>query len=475
MNRRKFLQTGLASSLFIGSGAFLRGNTGIGTGRVAKTGGRARNVIFLISDGMSSGTFSLADQFIRWRDGRPSNWVRLYQEQKARRGLVETASANSIVTDSAAAASALGGGMRVNNGALNIGPNGERPTPILSLAREVGKATGLVTTATATHATPAGFSANVGNRSDEPSIAVQYLERRIDLVFGGGLPFFARERRKDGRDLLGDFAKAGYDIVRTQAEMERLRGADDPVLGLFADGHLPYELDRLHDRHLRQTVPGLADMTRFALERLNRRPEGFVVMIEGGRVDHAAHANDIGALIYEQVAFDQAVGVAVDFAERHRDTLVIMTTDHGNANPGLASGGDGGEKTFGALAGFQGTHGSILSKIGKESSAGEIASRIREVTGLRVSQGEGELLRAHFHDEYRTVYRRMNSPGAILGQILANHTDIGWVGNAHTSDHVEAAALGPGSEALLGFQKNTDLFSMMAAGLGIGQAVGVGS
>ncbi len=443
--------------------------------RNRRSGKRARNVIFLISDGMSSGTFTLADQFLRWRDGRPSNWVRLYQEETARRGMVETASADSIVTDSAAAASALGSGIRVKNRSINMGPNGEQHPPILMLAKEIGKSTGLVTTASASHATPAGFAANVPNRSDQATIAVQYLERGIDLVFGGGHSFFAAETRKDGRDLLGDYAKAGYGVAKTRAEMEALKRAEGPVLGLFAEGYVPYELDRVNTPELKENVPGLPEMARFALERLNRNPEGFVLQLEGGRVDHAAHANDVGALLYEQIAFDETVAIAVEFARKRDDTLVIITTDHGNANPGLSSGMDGGEKSFAALAGFRGTHQSILSKIDKESSAATIAERIRETTGLNVAEADAELLRLNLREEYRTPYRRMNSASAVLGQILANHTDIGWIGNTHTSDHVEAAALGPGSEALRSFQKNTDLFAMMAASLGIETAATAGS
>ncbi|HLS28445.1 MAG TPA: alkaline phosphatase [Opitutales bacterium] len=460
MNRRNFLKTGLASSLLIGSGSLLNGRA-----LTPKTAARARNVIFLVSDGMSNGTLSLADQFIRWRDGHSSNWIRLYEEEKARKGFVETASANSIVTDSAAGASSWGCGHRVNNGSLNIGVNGEEHPPILLLAKENGKATGLVTTATATHATPAGFSVNVPTRRNQPLIAEQYLEREIDLIFGGGEEFFSADRRSDGRDLFKEFAEAGYGIARTREELKSVNG--DRLLGIFSRGHLPYELDRSHSPDLSKTVPSLSEMARVALEQLNRRPDGFVLQIEGGRVDHGAHANDIGALIFDQIEFDKTIAVATEFAEKHGDTLVIITTDHGNANPGLSSGPDGGEKTFSTLSNFRGTHQPILSALNKDSSPEEITARIQEITQLKIPSEHSKTMQEALQQKYQPVYNRMRSPSALLGQILANHTDIGWIGNSHTSDHVEVAALGPGSDALKLFQKNTDLFTMMTNALGI--------
>lgn len=169
MNRRDFFRVGAASAAVAGGGFHLigspRGDDGTSAAR------KARNVIVLVSDGMSSGTMSFADQFIRWRDGRASHWIDLYERGVVRRGLMETASLNSLVTDSAAAASSWGSGHRVENGAINVGPDGETYPTICGLAREAGKSTGLVTTARLTHATPAGFAANMADRNEEARIA----------------------------------------------------------------------------------------------------------------------------------------------------------------------------------------------------------------------------------------------------------------------------------------------------------------
>ena len=256
--------------------------------------------------------------------------------------------------------------------------------------------------------------------------------------------------------------EAGYHFV-TNADELTVASANgvEKLLGLFSDGHIPYELDRLHNDDLAARVPSLADMTRSALQVLNRNPNGFIVQIEGARVDHAAHANDIGGLLFDQLAFDDAVGAAVEFAEAAGDTLVILTTDHGNANPGLNSGWQGGRYRFEVLSQFVGTHEAIFSRINGESSLGEIWEAIGEFTKLGVSRDRVKLLHDALRGEYQAPYHRSSNPSALLGQILANETDVGWAGGRHTSDHVELAALGPGSEGVRAFMKNTDLYDLM--------------
>ena len=461
LSRRDFFKTGALTSLVLGSGAYAQ------SARAAEqvSEGSAKNIIFLVSDGMSIGTLSMADQYLLWKEGKRSQWMQLYLDQRGRRGLMDVASHNSIVTDSAAASVAWGCGHRVNNGSVNLAPDGTHHTPILPLARASGKATGLVTTARVTHATPAGFAANVPNRGQEPRIAAQYLEREIDIILGGGREHFDPDRRNDGRDLAGDFAEKRYAVVRTSEELKNTPLRQRKILGLFSNGHLPYELDRVNDDSLKQEVPSLAELTTRALRSLSRNEKGFVLQVEGARVDHAAHANDIGGLIFDQIAFDEAIGVALAFQAANPETLVIITTDHGNANPGLNSGNNKGERNFGHLSGFKGTHGALGLNAGH--TANEIVDRFKEVTGLEISADDAELLRRRLNDDYRAPYRRMNGHSAVIGQVIANHTDIGWVGNSHTSDYVELLALGPGSEGVKPYTMNTDLFHLMVKAGGI--------
>src|SRR5690606_21916257 len=340
MKRRDFFKnTAIAAAGTAVLSPFGAAATGFGrhTGVRLPAAGRAKNIIFMVSDGMSTGTLSMANMLRERRDGKLSAWMSLYDRALVSRGLMDTASANSLVTDSSAASSSWGGGVRVNNGTLNVAPDGSKPVPILQKFKAAGKAVGCVTTVPITHATPAGFCVNNDSRSDQPGIAEQYLDLGFDVMMGGGTEFFSADKRKDKQDLFARFAASGYQVAKTRNEMLAIDSTASaaPVLGVFHRDGLPYALDRESDSTLKETTPSLAEMVGTAIRRLSKNHNGFVLQVEGGKVDWAAHANDVGGLLYDQLAFDDALAVALAFAEADGDTLVIVTTDHGNANPGL--------------------------------------------------------------------------------------------------------------------------------------------
>ncbi|NBW87561.1 MAG: hypothetical protein EBR23_12265 [Planctomycetia bacterium] len=136
------------------------------------------------------------------------------------------------------------------------------------------------TTATATHATPAGFATTVAKRSDQKAVAAQYLERGVDVVLGGGTQYFSDE-------LVAAYRKAGYGVALNRGQLLADAGKA-PLLGLFSKSHVPFEIDRLNSAELKASTPTLAEMTKVALQRLGSAPEGFFLMVEGGRIDHAA-------------------------------------------------------------------------------------------------------------------------------------------------------------------------------------------
>jgi alkaline phosphatase len=467
--RRTFLRTGAASAVFLGSGFWTA--DALRAGQVAENiRGEARNIIFLVSDGMSNGTLTLADVMLRRRDGRSSHWMKLYERPDIRRGLMDMASLDSIVTDSSAASSSWGCGHRINNGGVNWGPDDRQYTPILKYFRDAGKGTGLVTTTTITHATPAGFGANVPQRGMQEKIAEQYLERRYDVLLGGGNQFYDKNLRSDGHNLYADYLNAGYHVVAKKQDLFNVPNDDKQLLGLFFDGHVPYTLDHINTKEYRENIPTLAEMTQIALNRLSRNRNGFIMQVEGGRIDHAAHGNDVGGLLYDQIAFDDAIGVAVEFAGEHPDTLVIVTTDHGNANPGLNGEGSGyrdSNMNFDRIQNFRYTNDWILRGLNEESTVPGIRARVKEATGIEISGKEAATLQDSYRGTYEAVYSMMNRPWAVMGQILANYTSVNWIGTAHTADYVELAAFGPGSEAIGAFMKNTQLFGVMTQAAGV--------
>jgi alkaline phosphatase len=464
MKRRDFLNFGM----FAAAGGTIASTAMIGcSAKVSeKSKGKTKNIILLVSDGMSTGTLNMADLLLQRKEGRGSRWIDLYRKNRASRALMDTASADSLVTDSAAASSAWGGGHRVNNGALNIGPDGTNYRPILQQFKEAGKSVGCITTVPITHATPAGFCVNVKNRGSQDTIAELYLPLYFDVMMGGGTEFFSKEKRKDGRDMFAEFAAGGYTVARTKNEMIA-SGNEKPLLGVFYEDGLPYTLDQKSDDRLLKDIPTLAEMTEKAIAHMSQNPEGFALQVEGGKVDWAAHANDTGALVYDQIAFDEAVAVAISFAEKRDDTLVIITTDHGNSNPGLIKSNNVDSK-FDLLQKFKHTNEWILKNIRKSDSLSRLIEQINFAQGYAITHDEAREILSHYADlDNEGIYNDYKLPYRQLAQIQQNYTSVGWSGMDHSADFVELTLFGQGSELLTPFVKNTDLHYLMLQAAGI--------
>lgn len=422
--------------------------------------GKAKNIIFLISDGMSLGTLSMADLYSRNILGKESHWLSLYHEKKVSRALMDTASASSVVTDSAAASSAFGGGIRVQNGVLNMGANGETHFPIWQKYKKAGKKIGCVTTVTITHATPAGFCVNSAKRNAEPQIAEMYAELGIDILMGGGDEFFNPLKREDQKDLYSVYRKKKYQVLKNRDDLKTIK-KEDKILGIFNTGALPYSIDKANLSEFENT-PSLAEMTGAAIDHMKDHPEGFVLQIEGGKVDWAAHANDIAALIHDQLAFDDAVKKAIDFAEKDGNTLVIITTDHGNANPGIIYGTDA-TRNFNSISSYQYTNEYILNKIHKDHSAKDIKDWIYEANKLTLSDDEAKHLQSFYNglEKEEGLYNYKKLPFKLYSEIQKSRNSVGWISMDHSGDYVEVAAYGPGSQLLQPYIKNTDLHYLM--------------
>ena len=466
MQRRDFFRNG--SLAFLGTALI---NPGIGqtAARTQKWSGKtARNIIFMVSDGMSNGTLQMADALIYRQEGRHSHWVQLMQQQGTRRALMDTASASSIVTDSAAASSSWGGGKRVPNGSLNVNADGSFNKPILQKFKAKGKSVGCVTSVPITHATPAGFCVNSNKRSAMEDIALEYHKLRFDVMIGGGVNIFSADKRKDKQDVFSLFRNSGFKVVRNRQEMLSIPATNSaPVLGVFHGESLPYEIDRRNDAALISNTPTLAEMAKTALQQLSRNKNGFVMQIEGGKVDWAAHANDAAALLYDQIAFDDALKVAMDFVKNNKDTLLIVTTDHGNANPGLFYGSKAGDN-FDKLQSVKHSSDWILMGITKDNTAAQVRERIEAAHGIGVSTEEaGELLKRYQKLDSEGIYNSYKLPFRELAMMEQKYFNIGFGSMDHSGDYVELTMFGPGSENLLPFVKNYELHNFLLKAAGI--------
>ncbi len=277
--------------------------------------GDCKNIIFMIGDGMAAGHISATRIATVGPDSMLSMDTMPYT------GFVKTHSANRLITDSAASGTALSTGYKTDNGVIGLTPDGTRVKNIVKACQENNMATGLVATSSITHATPAAMATHVKSRNQQNEIARQLIENKVDVLLGGGLGYFLPSshplsKRTDDLELLGTAQEYGYDIVQTREEL--LNSQATKLLGLFA----PVSMKTTNPE------PSLADMTEKALQILSGNKTGFFLMVEGSQIDWGAHDNDFQEVLRQTVLFDEAVTVALEFAKRDKQTLVVVTSDH---------------------------------------------------------------------------------------------------------------------------------------------------
>ncbi|HSB82385.1 MAG TPA: alkaline phosphatase [Candidatus Methylomirabilis sp.] len=426
---------------------------------------RAKNIILLIGDGMGPSQFGVAWLYsnrVLNKDLRMTEVM-----QAGRTAYLANDTADATVTESAAAATQIACGVKVPARAPGMGADGKTPCwTILEIAKERGMATGLVTTSGITDATPASFSAHVSDRSDEASVAAQELAVGVDILMGGRKNFFlpqaAEGSRKDGRNLLKEAQKAGYTVVGTAEELQKAPAGK--ILGLFNMGNMAFEIDRASTKE-----PSLAAMTTKTLDVLSRNPKGFFAMIEGGRIDHASHRNDAAGTIQDMLAFDQAVGVALDFAKQHPDTLLLVTADHETGAMSLIGPSKTSKEYTGidleAVRKVKASHELIAAKLGKSPTPQKVKAVVKEYMDIEITDDEAKMVASDTIRGLDPTDHNYAYPPS-LGFVLRSYLGVGWGSQTHTASPVMAFGLGPGSEKIAGFRHNTELFSIMKTALG---------
>jgi len=266
-----------------------------------------RNIILMIGDGMG-----LAHVYAAMTvSEKPLNIERCNIT-----GLIKTVSLDSYITDSGAAGTALATGTKTVNGAISVDSLGKSLKSILEIAEDNGLATGLVSTSSITHATPASFIAHQINRDNYEDIARDFLKTDIDLFIGGGYNNFAR--RNDKLDLTDSLKSRSYEIDTSLSMV--LRSISGKLAGFTALDQNPYRLSGRGDM--------LPASTGKAIAILSKNKKGFFLMVEGSQIDWAAQPNCADTLIDEVLDFDKAVGIALDYAQKDGHTLVVVTADH---------------------------------------------------------------------------------------------------------------------------------------------------
>lgn len=421
-----------------------------------------KNVIILIPDGMSVGATTLT----RWyQGGQP-----LALDEMAS-GLVRTYSADAPIADSAPGGTALATGYKSHTGYVGVLPD-ENTMPglaplakddqrkpiasVLEAARLAGKSTGIIATSEFMHATPADFTAHYPDRSNYDALSEQQVYAGLDVVLGSGYKYLQADVRGDKEDLIEVLKNRGYDYVTTPAAMRASNA--DKLWGLFAPTAMSYEMDRNP-----QEQPSIAEMTSKAIEVLSRNEEGFFLMVEGSKIDWAAHANDPIGIISDVAAFDDAVEVALNYAKQHQNTVVVSVTDHGNG--GITIGNSDTTRTYDKLPLSY-----FIDPLKKATLTGEgIAAKLNEQrTNVRQAMEKYYGIADLTDEEVEAIIATPDSSmNYTVGPMISKRAGIGWTSGGHTGEDVVLYSWSPDGDTLTGVNENTDIARYMARKLGV--------
>lgn len=426
----------------------------------------AKNVIVLMTDG----TGSTHTTITRWYKGGT-----LPQDPYIVGG-VRTYGADSIITDSAPAASAFATGHKTDDKYISVLPAKTTIPGLAQIAEElkykpvasvlegakfVGKSTGLVATSNIQHASPAAYSAHWPDRSNYEEIGEQQVYQNIDVVLSGGKQYLLTKdmggTRTDGENLIDVLKANGFGFVENQQDMFNYKGKK--LWGLFAKDALDYDMDR---RQLHPEQPSLAEMTKKAIDVLSKNPKGFFLFVEASKVDWASHANEPIGVISDSLAYADAIQVALDFAKKDGNTLVLCFADHSNG--GMSIGGKQTDKTYSSTPFAQ-----LIDPLKKATLTAEgidvVLDSNREANNIRQVVGQYYGVDDLTEAEVQAIGNaKKGSLLNVLGPIISKRSIVSWTTIGHTGEDVFLYAYGPGKPA--GLIENTKLAYICGTAMG---------
>jgi len=458
---------------------------------------KAKNIIFLVADGLSVAHRTGARIMSKGMTEGKANG-RLAMDDIPPVAFIGTSSTHSIATDSANTMSAYMTGHKARVNALGVyadrtpasldDPKVE--TIAEALRRTTKKSIGIVSTAELEDATPAAVVAHTRKRADKAEIVGMMLDVQPDVILGGGSAYFLSKdvpgsKRKDDKDYIAEFKNAGYALATDKTELAAAAGSNqDRLLGLFHTSNMDVTLDREFlkkgtvDKFPNQ--PGLVDMTRAALDKLSKNPEGFFLMVEGASVDKMSHPLDWDRALVETIEFDKAVAVAREFADKNPDTLIVVTGDHTH---GVAIIGTVDDDKPGT---------EMREKVGTYDNAGFPNYEDKDGDGYpdRVDVSRRLFMAANNGpDHYETFRPKLDGPfvpaiqnenkeyvaneaykdvpGAVFVQgNIPKDEDTG----VHAVDDIVLQATGPGAEGFRGYMEQSDVYRVLADAFALGAA-----
>jgi alkaline phosphatase len=462
--------------------------------------GRAKNVIVFIGDGMGISTISATRVMSVGVDGN------LVMDQFPHSALSRTADADHITADSASTMTSMMTGVNTNSGVIGFGAETEfadfnadgdgAPLPTaLELAKQRGMKVGVVSTARITHATPAACYSHINDRDQEAAIALQALPTDttfnsalgsgLDLMLGGGRQFFIPSTRldeegeagsrTDSRDLRAEFQAAGYSYVWNSDGFERATVSDLPLLGLFERSHMEYEVDRLSDTGGEPSLSDLAVKAVALLEESTHRRQGYFLMVESGRIDHAHHAGNAFRALHDAEELDRAIGATLTTVDL-RETLVLVTADHSHvftmAGYPLRAVKDLAYPVVSAPEGYLSSpYNNIFDVVydidatGNVVAAADASGVPYTVLGYQNGPGHRSGPRVDPASDPFPGLSGLTGGGSNDSQYL-QEAAVPLSSETHAGEDVALFAAGPSSELVRGTVKNSHVFRVIQAALG---------
>ena len=456
------------------------------------TAPKAKNVIFLIGDGLSVAHRTAARIMSKGMTEGKANG-RLNMDDLDRMAFIGTSATDSITTDSANTMSAY---MSGHKGAINsLGVYADRTPDTLddprvetlgeALRRQTAKSIGIVTTSELQDATPAAVVSHTRRRDDKAEITGMLFDVKPDVVLGGGSAYFlpqatAGSKRKDDKDYVKMFQDAGYKLATDKTELSAAAGANDgKILGLFHTGNMDTTLDREFLK--KGTVgkfpaqPGLVEMTKVALDTLSKNQEGFFLVVEAANIDKMTHPLDNERAVVDTIEFDKAIGVAKEFAASNPDTMIVVTGDHTHGITIVGTVDDTVEGT------------DMREKVAGRGFTNYVdANNDGYPDNIDVSKRLAMFV-SNYPDHYETFRPKLDNPFTPAVQnekkdFVANeaYKDVpgavfvqgnlpkNQASGAHTVDDVVLQAAGPGAEGFKGYMEQSDVYRVLADAFALG-------
>lgn len=481
----------------------------------------AKYVFYFIGDGMAATQVRLAEAALTTPKFRENFAVQsgvtpsgeLYIKSLGVTGLATSNAANRYITDSAAAGTALATGSKTDVGVISQSPDGDKLTTMAERAKAKGMKVGIVSSVSIDHATPASFYAHTPSRNEYAVISDQLLESGFDYFGGGSVKFSSRARTEesDNATAAAAYRKAaeskGFKYVTNKAEFDAIgKGVSQPVIATIdmlaneqysGDGFsLPFTID-LSKQTKDDNKISLAQFTQKGIDLLDG-DNGFFMMVEGGKIDWACHANDAATCAYEVVAFDEAIGVAMEFAKKHpKETLIVVTGDHDCGGLTIGFAGTAYESAFFLLANSKSSYAIFSNEARRKIEAGESFEKLlsyaceefgftndthgeeqkRITMNTELSDFEVKMLREAYtksatknldeRDSYLNAYGGYDPFTTTCTNILNNKSGIEFASYSHTAVPVMVFADGANANIFSGYYDNTDIAKkiMIAAGI----------